>query len=92
MQFPYSFDPNRLGLHTSLFRSECKFGTSLATMCGIWALLGASYDHGKHEPEFMRIVGRGPDFTVAAEVAENVVLGFHRLAIVEVGCLRVGDE
>ncbi|KAI6213461.1 Asparagine synthetase [Aphelenchoides besseyi] len=37
----------------------------------------------RHEPEFLRIVGRGPDLTVAAELAEKVVLGFHRLAIVE---------
>jgi asparagine synthetase B (glutamine-hydrolysing) len=57
-------------------------------MCGIWALLGANYDHERHEPEFMRIVGRGPDFTVAAEVVPGVVLGFHRLAIVEVDNLN----
>jgi asparagine synthetase B (glutamine-hydrolysing) len=57
-------------------------------MCAIWILLGSEYDHQWHAPEFMRIANRGPDYTVAAKVENNVVLGFHRLAIVKVGFIR----
>jgi asparagine synthase (glutamine-hydrolysing) len=53
-------------------------------MCGIWALLGSEYNPSKHEEEFLKIVGRGPDLTVVSEVAPRVWLGFHRLAIVQV--------
>ncbi|VDK42244.1 unnamed protein product [Anisakis simplex] len=53
-------------------------------MCGIWALIGKQFT-GNHEREFMKIVGRGPDLSVLANVHPNVWLGFHRLAIVEPG-------
>ena len=39
----------------------------------------------KHQREFMRIVGRGPDLTVIQRVGPNLWLGFHRLAIVQPG-------
>ncbi|KAI6186507.1 Asparagine synthetase [Aphelenchoides besseyi] len=53
--------------------------------CVFWSsqTVGVAYQRKRHEPEFLRILGRGPDLTVAAELAEKVVLGFHRLAIVE---------
>ena len=54
-------------------------------MCGIWALIGQDFDSKTHEPEFMKIVGRGPDLTVVSEARPGVWLGFHRLAIVEPG-------
>uniref|UniRef100_A0AC35U425 Asparagine synthetase [glutamine-hydrolyzing] n=1 Tax=Rhabditophanes sp. KR3021 TaxID=114890 RepID=A0AC35U425_9BILA len=51
-------------------------------MCGIWALIGEKYEDEKHGSEFMKIVGRGPDYTVVKQTQPNVWLGFHRLAIV----------
>ncbi|CAD5224753.1 unnamed protein product [Bursaphelenchus okinawaensis] len=56
-------------------------------MCGIWGLFGCEYDPKLHKTSFDSIVGRGPDFTIVKTVHKNVVLGFHRLAIV-----RPGDE
>ncbi|VDM50155.1 unnamed protein product [Toxocara canis] len=53
-------------------------------MCGIWALLGEQFTE-EHEREFLKIVGRGPDMSVLANVHPNVWFGFHRLAIVEPG-------
>lgn len=53
-------------------------------MCGIWGLFGCEYDPKLHLQAFMSIEGRGPDFTICKSVAPNVVLGFHRLAIVMV--------
>uniref|UniRef100_A0A1I7XLH5 Glutamine amidotransferase type-2 domain-containing protein n=1 Tax=Heterorhabditis bacteriophora TaxID=37862 RepID=A0A1I7XLH5_HETBA len=52
-------------------------------MCGIWAVIGEQ-PGALHRNQFMRIVGRGPDMTVIQEVANDVYLGFHRLAIVMV--------
>lgn len=54
-------------------------------MCGIWAILGSEYVPAKHQREFMRIVGRGPDLTVVQRVAAKLWLGFHRLSIVQPG-------
>uniref|UniRef100_A0A7E4UP90 Asparagine synthetase [glutamine-hydrolyzing] n=1 Tax=Panagrellus redivivus TaxID=6233 RepID=A0A7E4UP90_PANRE len=54
-------------------------------MCGIWALLGDEYDAKNHGTEFLKIIGRGPDFTIVTEVAPKTWLGFHRLAIVDPG-------
>uniref|UniRef100_A0A0K0FL57 Asparagine synthetase [glutamine-hydrolyzing] n=1 Tax=Strongyloides venezuelensis TaxID=75913 RepID=A0A0K0FL57_STRVS len=54
-------------------------------MCGIWALIGKKYCSEKHGNEFMKIVGRGPDYTIVKQVQSNVWLGFHRLAIVTPG-------
>ncbi|CEF63202.1 Asparagine synthetase [glutamine-hydrolyzing] [Strongyloides ratti] len=51
-------------------------------MCGIWALIGKEYCNEKHGKEFMKIVGRGPDYTIVKQVQKNAWLGFHRLAIV----------
>ena len=53
-------------------------------MCGIWAILGAKYERERHEADFQRIRGRGPDLTVVAELSDLAALGFHRLAIVAV--------
>lgn len=39
----------------------------------------------KHQREFLRIVGRGPDLTVIQRVAPKLWLGFHRLSIVQPG-------
>jgi asparagine synthetase B (glutamine-hydrolysing) len=52
-------------------------------MCGIWAILGADYNPARHQREFMKIVGRGPDLTVISKVTPQLWLGFHRLAIVQ---------
>lgn len=54
-------------------------------MCGIWAILGSEYVPAKHQREFLRIVGRGPDLTVIQRVAPKCWLGFHRLSIVQPG-------
>uniref|UniRef100_A0A915M413 Asparagine synthetase [glutamine-hydrolyzing] n=1 Tax=Meloidogyne javanica TaxID=6303 RepID=A0A915M413_MELJA len=41
-------------------------------MCGIWAILGEEYQPTKHQTEFLRIAGRGPDLAVIQRVAPNV--------------------
>ncbi|CAI4221628.1 unnamed protein product [Auanema sp. JU1783] len=52
-------------------------------MCGIWASLGLTNAPSEFlQQQFMKIVGRGPDYTALEEVQPNVFLGFHRLAIV----------
>uniref|UniRef100_A0A914GVI4 Glutamine-dependent asparagine synthetase n=1 Tax=Globodera rostochiensis TaxID=31243 RepID=A0A914GVI4_GLORO len=50
-------------------------------MCGIWAMLGTEYVPSKHQKEFLKIAGRGPDLTIISRVSSRVWLGFHRLAI-----------
>ncbi|KAL7079459.1 hypothetical protein ACQ4LE_001620 [Meloidogyne hapla] len=52
-------------------------------MCGIWAILGEEYQPTKHQTEFLRIAGRGPDLAVIQRVAPNLWLGFHWLSIIK---------
>lgn len=56
-------------------------------MCGIWALLSKSgiksEDFGKLYTSFMKIKHRGPDYSSFDLVTSNALLGFHRLAIMD---------
>uniref|UniRef100_A0A183CCL4 Glutamine-dependent asparagine synthetase n=1 Tax=Globodera pallida TaxID=36090 RepID=A0A183CCL4_GLOPA len=61
-------------------------------MCGIWAMLGIEYVPSKHQKEFLKIAGRGPDLTIISRVSSRVWLGFHRLAIVQDKCRRNGGS
>src|SRR3989304_9745141 len=56
-------------------------------MCGIWALQSSSLikqcDFGKYYSAFMKIKHRGPDYSSFDLVTHQTLLGFHRLAIVD---------
>ena len=54
-------------------------------MCGIWAyieLIKNSTDFQKLFNNFMNIKNRGPD-TSSFQTIKNVIVGFHRLAIID---------
>jgi len=53
-------------------------------MCGIWALLG-NVDKD-WSPSFQTVRPRGPDHS-RVEIDVNYVLGFHRLAIVDLNAV-----
>jgi len=50
-------------------------------MCGIFALLNNKDNHKMVENEFMKGKKRGPEFSKLDVLTNNVILGFHRLAI-----------
>jgi len=56
-------------------------------MCGIWALLSKSSiqdkDFGKYYSSFMKILHRGPDYSSFDLIKSTFLLGFHRLAIMD---------
>lgn len=57
-------------------------------MCGIWALLSTLkisqiHDLGKLYAAFMKIKHRGPDYSSFDLIKDNLLLGFHRLAIMD---------
>lgn len=53
-------------------------------MCGIWALIQASkeYDAVQWYSAFQQLSHRGPDYS-SFEAYSNVLVGFHRLAIID---------
>ncbi len=59
-------------------------------MCGITAYLGNTYGQKELEPFLNRIKYRGPDNTRYQKVADDVLFGFHRLAIM--GITEAGDQ
>ena len=54
-------------------------------MCGIWALLQhvPIKDFGKWYAAFMKIKHRGPDYSSFDLIGNDLLLGFHRLAIMD---------
>lgn len=54
-------------------------------MCGIWALLSQVKinEYGKLFEAFMKIKNRGPEYSRFDLINDNVLLGFHRLAIMD---------
>src|SRR6478609_4871657 len=54
-------------------------------MCGIWFLLRKSVGEfkGVHYESFNKIKNRGPDRSHLIELNENMLIGFHRLAIMD---------
>ena len=54
-------------------------------MCGIWALLQQTpiKDFGKLYNAFMQVKHRGPDYSSFDLIGDNILLGFHRLAIMD---------
>lgn len=54
-------------------------------MCGIWALLGQLQisDFGEWYTAFMKIKHRGPEYSSFDLIHTNALLGFHRLAIMD---------
>jgi len=54
-------------------------------MCGIWALLQcvSIKDFGKWYASFMKIKHRGPDYSSFDLIGDDLLLGFHRLAIMD---------
>ena len=55
-------------------------------MCGIWALLSKTpiTRFGPLYDSFMQIKKRGPEYSSFDLVTSNALLGFHRLAIMDV--------
>ena len=54
-------------------------------MCGIWALLSSLKikDFGKHYNDFMKIKHRGPEYSSFDLVNDHLLIGFHRLKIMD---------
>ena len=54
-------------------------------MCGIWALLSTIKIHefGKYYDAFMKIKSRGPEYSSFDLINPFTLLGFHRLAIMD---------
>lgn len=54
-------------------------------MCGIWALISQNSitDLDRLFKSFMKTKNRGPDFTNFQLIGESLILGFHRLAIMD---------
>jgi asparagine synthase (glutamine-hydrolysing) len=50
-------------------------------MCGIFASLYSEYSVEELTPSIQAIQHRGPDHTEIAHVTQDIILGFHRLAI-----------
>jgi asparagine synthase (glutamine-hydrolysing) len=54
-------------------------------MCGIWAFISHKkiVDYGKYYEAFMNIQHRGPDYSSFDLIHSQILLGFHRLAIID---------
>jgi asparagine synthase (glutamine-hydrolysing) len=52
-------------------------------MCGIFAYLGSNYKIGDLISYFMKIQKRGPDSSIMRQINKELILGFHRLSIVD---------
>lgn len=54
-------------------------------MCGIWALLSQKNLEHLHKcyKAFLKISHRGPEFSTFEKILPNLLLGFHRLAIID---------
>lgn len=55
-------------------------------MCGIWSLINLKSAFGDLSPyfsDFIRLINRGPDDTRIEVFGNNVMVGFHRLAIMD---------
>lgn len=56
-------------------------------MCGIWGLVSkvglTAEQLGKLFNAFMQVKNRGPDFSSFNQISDNVLVGFHRLAIMD---------
>lgn len=50
-------------------------------MCGIFAYIG-SKDRNQLIDSFLKLVNRGPDFSILESIQNGVFFGFHRLAII----------
>jgi len=53
-------------------------------MCGIFAYLGTSIATGDIEYTFLKTQKRGPDQNILKSITHNLILGFHRLSIMDV--------
>lgn len=58
-------------------------------MCGIWTLINKNKEEIEKmssmiDEKFMTIQGRGPEFSTLNKINNNILLGFHRLCIVDV--------
>lgn len=51
-------------------------------MCGIFAYFGDGPDISELQRHYQKIQHRGPDFSTIQQLAERLVMGFHRLSIV----------
>lgn len=52
-------------------------------MCGIWFLLSKKQYNDKFTHLFKKIQHRGPDFSDLSRINQSVVMGFHRLSIMD---------
>ena len=52
-------------------------------MCGIFACIRCEHTLNTIKPHFDKIQHRGPDFSILKQINENIIFGFHRLAIVD---------
>lgn len=53
-------------------------------MCGIWAFVNEkNIDFNTIYDAFLKIQHRGPDFSSFKKILENVIIGFHRLSIMD---------
>jgi asparagine synthase (glutamine-hydrolysing) len=59
-------------------------------MCGIFFYLGKQYTLQQLMPHFMASSHRGPDSSFLRSICNNMYMGFHRLAIVDMS--REGDQ
>jgi asparagine synthase (glutamine-hydrolysing) len=59
-------------------------------MCGIFFYLGKQYTLQQLMPHFMASSHRGPDSSFLRSIGNNMYMGFHRLAIVDMS--REGDQ
>lgn len=59
-------------------------------MCGIWAFIGNIVSFPKLNYAFSKLQPRGPDISILRKISNNILLGFHRLAIIDTS--RSGDQ
>ena len=59
-------------------------------MCGIFFYLGKQYTLQQLMPHFMASSHRGPDSSFLRSICNNMYMGFHRLAILDMS--REGDQ
>ncbi|CAH6421760.1 Glutamine-dependent asparagine synthetase [uncultured virus] len=54
-------------------------------MCGIWGLLSKQsiQQYGKYYDSFMKLIHRGPEYSTFEKIKPNLLIGFHRLAIID---------
>jgi len=50
-------------------------------MCGLFGYIGSDKDQKFLLPYFQRVAHRGPDFSELKQITEDILFGFHRLAI-----------